>query len=924
MMIRAALSRWMKAAMAGFALVGLLPAGAEAVEKKPVSIAGDGWSPNEDDSWLFDMRSGQYRVGDGVRGYQTPQGICVDLGDVVLALDLAVRVDKKLRRATGWVFDERRSLAIDRDAGEVRAGSQSFRLTATTIRDTPAGWCVELASLNEWLGVPLAADLSNAVLRIDSKDKLPFQLAAERRARAASIRPQAAFDLASLPQAARPYQAWAMPSVDVVASAGVVSDKRGGSYVQGRYEIFAAGEVAGQSFDARLSSDNEGVPDSLRMRLYRTDPQGRLLGPLRATHYGLGDVSLLSTGIVAASAPGRGAVLTNRPIERPDAFDKTTFRGDLPAGWDAELYRNGQLLAFTSPNGDGRYEFVDVPLQYGANRFEIVLYGPQGQIRREIRQVQVGMDSIPPQQTWYWAGFAQENADLIEFGNQRRGAFRRGWRGTMGLERGLDTRTSAAAYFHSLMIENVRYNYGEVALRRSIGPTLLEVGGSYADNGGLAARASWLAAFGETYIRADAMRGWGGFVSDRLINNINGISSVSIDQSVKLGRTVLPLHFDVRHVERWSGVDSLEASARASASFRALTFTGQLDWSRTKVPVGPDPPDNLSASLLANARIGRVRVRGEARFALSGANADSRMTLIGEWAGRGDAEWRTELGYDRGLDRARAGLGYTRRFNKLQLTGFGEVASDGSVAASLALAFSFGPKSNGGWRVSSEKLASRGQVVAEVWMDENGDGVRQPGETALPDVPLTAGNAFVDAATDRAGFGAIDGLEPFRPVMIGIDAGSLPDPYVQPALPGVVVTPRPGVATRVLLPMAAAGEIEGVLRRDGGNPVEGLSVELVDAEGRLRATTITEFDGYFLFEGVAYGRYTVRPGKASAAALRLDGALVLSAAPGKAMPRVRLGTVALKPLSRDVAIRAEAQSGGNLARGPPGEGDGGL
>jgi hypothetical protein len=924
-MIRAALSRWKPAILAGLALVGMIPAGAEAVEKRPVSIAGDGWAPNEDDSWLFDVRSGQYRLGDGVRGYQTPQGICVDLGDVVLALDLAVRVDKKLRRATGWVFDERRSLTIDRDAGEVRAGSQSFRLDATTIRDTSAGWCVDLDSLNQWLGVPLAADLSNAVLRIDTKDKLPFQLAAERRARAASIRPQAAFDLASLPQAARPYRAWATPSVDIVASAGVVSDKRGGSYVQGRYEIFAAGEALGQSFDARLSSDNEGVPDSLRMRLYRTDPQGQLLGPLKATHYGLGDVGLLSTGIVAASAPGRGAVLTNRPIERPDAFDKTTFRGDLPAGWDAELYRNGQLLAFTSPNGDGRYEFIDVPLQYGANRFEIVLYGPQGQIRREIRQVQVGMDSIPPQQTWYWAGVAQENADLIEFGSRRRGAFRRGWRGTMGIERGLDTRTSAAAYLHSLLIENVRYNYGEIALRRSVGPTLLEVGGSYADNsrgggGGVAARASWLAAFGETYVRADAMRGWGGFVSDRLINNINGIYSVSVDQSVKLGRTVLPLHFHVRQVERWSGVDSLEASARASASFRALTFTGQLDWSRTKVPVGPDPPDNLTASLLANARIGRVRVRGEARFALSGANADSRMTLIGEWAGRGDAEWRTELGYDRGLDRARAGLGYTRRFNKLQLTGFGEVASDGSVAASLALAFSFGPKSAGGWRVSSEKLASRGQVVAEVWMDENGDGIRQPGEAALPDVPLTAGNAFIDAATDKAGLGAIDGLEPFRPVMIGIDAGSLPDPYVQPALPGVVITPRPGVATRVLLPMAAAGEIEGVLRRDGGNPVEGLSVELVDAEGRLRATTITEFDGYFLFEGVAYGRYTVRLGKASAAALRLDAQFAIGAVPGKATPRVRLGTLTLKPLRRDVAVQDEAADGANAVRGPPGGG----
>src|SRR3546814_12108737 len=86
------------------------------------------------------------------------------------------------------------------------------------------------------------------------------------------------------------------------------------------------------------------------------------------------------------------------------------------------------------------------------------------------------MDSIPPQQTWYWAGVAQENADLIEFGSERRGAFRRGWRGTLGIERGLDTRTSIAAYAHSLMIENVRRNYGEVALRRSLGPTLLEVG----------------------------------------------------------------------------------------------------------------------------------------------------------------------------------------------------------------------------------------------------------------------------------------------------------------------------------------------------------------------------------------------------------------------------------------------------------------
>jgi len=914
--LRAALLRWLPALVAGLTLVGLVPAGAQAFEDTPVSSAPDAWKPSEDDRWLFDLRSGQYRLGDGVRGYQTPQGICVDLADMVLALDLPIRVDKKLRRATGWVFDERRGFLIDRDAGEVRVGSQSFSIGATAIRDTPAGWCVDLDSLNRWLGVPIAADLSNAVLRIDTKEKLPFQLAAERRARAAGLRPQASFDLASLPHATRPYQAWATPSVDVVASAGVVSDRKGGSYTQARYELFAAGEAIGQSFDARLSSNDKGVPDSLRMRLYRTDPDGRLLGPLHATHYAVGDVSLLSTGLVAQSVPGRGAVVTNRPVERPDSFDKTSFRGDLPVGWDAELYRNGQLLAFTAPNGDGRYEFLDVPLQYGSNRFEIVMYGPQGQIRREIKQLQVGIDSIPPQQTWYWAGVAQEDTDLIEFG-QRGGAFQRGWRGTAGIERGLDTRTSIAAYFHSLMIENIRRNYGEAALRRSIGPSLLEVAGSYADDGTGALRASWLAAFGDTNVRADAMRGWGGFVSDRFVGGIDGLYSLSVDQPVKLGRTIVPLHFDLAQVDRASGVSNLQASGRASLSFRALSFTGQLDWSRTNGPAGPAPPDNLTATLLANARIGRVRLRGEARFNLSGQEADTRVAVIGEWSGKSDAEWRAELGYDKGLARGRAGLGYTRRFNKLQLSGFGEVATDGSVAASLSLAFSFGPRpSGGGWRMSSEKLGGRGQVMADVFMDDNGDGIRQPGEAALKGVPLTAGNALVEASTDRDGRATIDGLEPFRPVMIGIDTGSLPDPYVQPALPGVVVTPRPGVATRVALPMTAAGEVEGVMIRDGGNPIEGLALDLIDVEGRVRATALTEFDGYFLFESVAYGRYTVRLSKASATALRLDPAFVMPAEPGKSTPRVKLGTLALRPVSRSLAGES-GRGERNDIRGPP-------
>jgi hypothetical protein len=120
-----------------------------------------------------------------------------------------------------------------------------------------------------------------------------------------------------------------------------------------------------------------------------------------------------------------------------------------------------------------------------------------------------------------------------------------------------------------------------------------------------------------------------------------------------------------------------------------------------------------------------------------------------------------------------------------------------------------------------------------------------------------------------------------------------------------------------MIPMTAAGEIEGVAMRDGGNAIEGLAFELVDAEGRVRATTLSEFDGYFLFESVAYGRYTVRVATASAAAVRVDAAFAVTAAPGRAVPRVRLGTLVLKPLRRAL-VDAAAAGGARVL--PPGGG----
>jgi len=189
--------------------------------------------------------------------------------------------------------------------------------------------------------------------------------------------------------------------------------------------VAAAGEIASLSYDAMLLTDRNGVPQSLRVRTYRSDPEGGLLGPLNATHFALGDVGGASNRLLS-SANGRGVEVTNRPLLSPAEFDRTRFEGEMPTGWEAELYRNGELLAFSRSDGSQRYFFDDVPLLYGDNRFEIVTYGPQGQQRSRLEQVNVGQNQVPTGQTWYWAGVNQPNKDMLgSIVDRREGAERR-------------------------------------------------------------------------------------------------------------------------------------------------------------------------------------------------------------------------------------------------------------------------------------------------------------------------------------------------------------------------------------------------------------------------------------------------------------------------------------------------------------------
>ncbi|MFC7536254.1 collagen binding domain-containing protein [Sphingomonas sp. GCM10030256] len=893
----------------GLAMLAIVASTVSAPAATPVTKA---WSADPEEQFLLDVQIRQYRLGDGVRAYHTPEGTCVLLGDFLATLDVPMKIDLAASKASGWAFTEKNRISIDRSAGVAEFGGQREDFAAEAVREVPEGWCVDVGALSRWFGIGVTAKTAGSMLLLESEAKLPVELAMERRDRAARIR-KASFDLAALPQVKLPYRMWRAPAVDFMVSAGVTYNAHSGARVDRRAAMQAAGEIARLSYDARVDTDSKGIPRSLRVKAYRSDPDGELLGPLRATHVAMGDVQGVQSVLAGSGAAGRGAVLTNRPLIQPVAFDRTSFTGELPAGWDAELYRNGELIAFAAGGADGRYLFADVQLLYGDNRFEIVSYGPQGQVRSRQEVLNVGADHAPPGETRYWAGVVDPGRDLLSVRkDQQAQANGAGLRGAVSVEHGLDKRTSVAALVQSLVVDDQRVTYVEGAVRRSVGPALVEIAGAADDKGGLALRTQALARVGQVSVAAQSVV-TRGFRAGLDRSGVVGDHRLAVDAPLKLGQRTVPLHGDVRMMQLVGGDRQMEGNLRASASLNRFNLATAFRYRKVMTNGGPAPPAEVELGLLGSGRLGPVRLRGSTEWQVAPHSRFERAELSAYWSAGETADWEGSVAYEGSGKRTRGRVSYIRRFDRLSLALTGEAASDRSVAAGVALNFSLDGGATG-WRMSRQPLASAGSIRARVYRDLNANGTRDRDEPLERGALITAGLRVGDQPTGKDGLAAVGGLENYRPIAIGIDASSLSDPSLTPAKTAQVVVPRPGIMAEVEIALIGGGDIEGVLARSGGGGFEGLDVELVDRSGQVVATTRSDFDGYFLFDRVAYGRYSLRLSKASAAVAAVPALLRSGIEVTAAKPSVRMGTIGLWQAPSQVAINQEVGSDDLLRR----------
>ncbi|MEO7365401.1 MAG: carboxypeptidase regulatory-like domain-containing protein, partial [Sphingomicrobium sp.] len=783
-------------------LASLAALGCTAAVGASASIpATNAWTAEPDDQFLLEVHIRQLRLGDGVRAYATPEGTCIIFGDFLTTLDVPMKIDLSSKKAGGWAFKEQNRIAIDLAAQVASYRGTSEPMAAGTVRETPEGWCVETKALARWFGIGVKPMTSNSAVFLESEAKLPIEMAIERQARAAQIRP-AKFDLSTLPQVRLPYRMWRAPALDFVVSGGATYRAKDGVKVDRHTSVYAAGEIAHLSYDAQLSTTRKGIPNSLRMRAYRSDPEGGLLGPLKATHFGFGDVAGLDSRLSGSPTTGRGAIVTNRPLFSPTAFDRTRFEGDLPSGWDAEIYRNGELLAFAKPTSDQRYRFEDVQLLYGENRITIVLYGPQGQIRNREKMINVGQDNVPAGKTWYWAGASQPGRDLISFEHPPDGTGQPKAQAAISIEHGVDQRTSVGALARMILMDDQRLTFVEGTVRRSIGQALVEVGVAGDSSGGKAARAQVLAKFGKINVSAEVLAANDFHLRGGRPSSVRDYR-VTLDAPIRLGRTMIPAHADVRLTDRLDGTRQLEAAARLSANIDRFNIAGDLRYRKQYLRSGPAPPSELNLALIGTGRVGAVRVRGSSSFDIAPQARFRTAELSAYWSASDTVDWEGGLIYDAAAHRGNARISHIRRLNSMAIAVTGEAATDGSLALGFNLNFSLDP--GGGFKLSRQALAAAGAVNARVYRDLNDNGVRDPLEPFEKGALVTTGRRLSDRATDAKGEVLVGGLATFTPMTVGIDESSLADPMLVPRKALQVVVPRPGVPAPVEIGLVGGG-----------------------------------------------------------------------------------------------------------------------
>ncbi|GJL77824.1 MAG: hypothetical protein NPINA01_08130 [Nitrospinaceae bacterium] len=786
---------------------------------------------SEPEELVLAVYFGKYILSKGIIGYLHKGGVQLPLEDIVSLLEFAIQVDPETGRASGWFLNEQRRFALDVNKRKAAVEGKVFKLDPGLISTRPDGIYVDTSLLSRWFPVDFQFNVAQLAIGITSREPLPFEQRLDRE----KTRNQTGFSSEKLqyPRVTTPYKLIDWPALDFSYNFDYRSE---GDAAQSIYSGVLGGDLLYMNSELFLSGDERDTLSDARLRLGRKDPDGNLLGPLRAREVSLGDIFSPQIPLISDSTAGAGFEISSFSIDQRSEFDRINLRGELPVGWEVELYRNEVLLASqVTPNAAGRFDFRNVPLLFGNNILRLVFYGPQGQKRETVRRVLVGKEQTRPGEHSFRFGANLQDQDLFQVrensGNdQTEGEGR--WFGEY--EHGITNLFSVAGNFASLPLEDIneRQNFASLGLRASLFGAFSRLDVTKDDNGGTALQVATLTDI--SGINLFLQHGqFFDFISEQVESFSDALESRSnmrLDGTIPMGKLPrIPFSITGEMERRESGRTEVDLSNRLSMTLIGISFSHTLNWFLNRGG-NIEPFSRGDGSFLVSGRIQRLSLRGTLDYDVRPESEFRRVSVTGDYALSNDFSTRMSINRELNGDKLTTYLaGLNRRFKIFAVGLDATYSDDGEYSLGTSLTFSLGrdPRRDR-WIMTSEKMGTTGAASARVFLDRN-----QNGRFDRPDKPLKGvkfKNGGKDVQTDKRGLAFLPGLSSYRPVPITVDPESLEDPFWSIDQNAREVVPRPGRAALVNFPVVPTGEVDGtvyLVKGDSETQVSSVEMQLL-------------------------------------------------------------------------------------------------
>ncbi len=823
----------------------------------PVSIARQvGASAVDDELLLVKVRLGNHTFDEVMALTRGASGDWfIDLGAIAQLLDLAVNVHDG--GASGFVVDETRTFVLNlHESRVIYENGAAEALGVDEVRSDGDGLQVRLRSVAKWWPVGLTVDPLRAVLIVAPREQLPIQARWAREARARRLR-QASPAPVGYPVRENPPGLIGVPFLDQSLRYRVSVLPGGDSPRHDlQYTAFLTADLLHTDARLFLAGGNSDPLRDVRFTMARVDPGGRLLGPMMARQVEVGHYEVPGISPISFPALNLGVHATNQPLHAQTATESYSLRGDVPPGWEVELYDNGQLLGWQRAGGNGRYAFDDLLLTPGMNRFRIVLYGPQGQIREEQRIVNLGESLAPLGEARYRLTAGVDEAGMPHTVNEF----------DYGLARGVSLGLGAVSLAHG----GTQRTYGllrtRVAWKSLYGVTSLLA----ADDGGWGASASLQAGVGNFDLRLAHSRFRNEFTSEL----------VPLSPEPTLHRSEIGLETYIPRRDRpfirigqSAGLDtSVSGKRQLGLTNRASTTIGAWSLGHQIYAWLYDETDPLgTGGLQLSRRIGTLGVSAQLNYRVFPQLLAESLSV--QLSRRMSEGYYGTLGVLQRLDTAHSVFQSTldKTVGAFAAGVQASVATNGTLTASVRVSTGIGHDTNRSrWFADARPVANTGTVSALVFHDADGNGRFDEGEVPIEGVGFDIDGAWNEVRTDEEGTATLSHLPVYRSLDLRIKPSTLPDSAMLPVDEGIGVVPRPGAVYVWRIPVVLTGEVDGTVYRPWGpgkRAVGGITVVLTDSRGRVVKETVTAWDGYYLFHGIPPGDYRVA---AHANSRRLD------------------------------------------------------